>query len=142
MACMFCQCGHMTECHYPHDCETAGCSHYLRDQDFEDRWVEEANPTEEFSVEVLTHDDDPAIPAGYVTVMCNGGGPKIDSDQCEACGCTYFHPCPGGCAWSEYFATRGRMVCTTCEAVMASLDANLGALGIWRLQSIVVLLPE
>ena len=28
MACMFCQFGHMTECHYPATCEEAHCSHY------------------------------------------------------------------------------------------------------------------
>jgi hypothetical protein len=25
--CMMCECGHMTECHYPFDCEHANCSH-------------------------------------------------------------------------------------------------------------------
>jgi len=28
MACMFCQYGHMTHCHYPHTCEEANSSHY------------------------------------------------------------------------------------------------------------------
>lgn len=28
MACMVCQYGHMTECHHPHTCEEANCSHY------------------------------------------------------------------------------------------------------------------
>ncbi|MBA7710902.1 hypothetical protein ES703_119850 [subsurface metagenome] len=28
MACMFCQYGHMTECHHPSTCEEANCSHY------------------------------------------------------------------------------------------------------------------
>jgi len=28
MACMFCFCGHMTECHYPYPCDQAFCSHY------------------------------------------------------------------------------------------------------------------
>ena len=28
MACMFCQYGHMTHCHYPLTCEEAKCSHY------------------------------------------------------------------------------------------------------------------
>ena len=28
MACMFCQYGHMTDCHYPLTCEEANCSHY------------------------------------------------------------------------------------------------------------------
>lgn len=27
---MFCMSGHMTECHYPYDCATAGCSHLAR----------------------------------------------------------------------------------------------------------------
>jgi hypothetical protein len=27
MACWFCPYGHATECHHPHDCETAQCSH-------------------------------------------------------------------------------------------------------------------
>lgn len=30
MACMLCQFGHMTECHYPLDCEEAQCSHLER----------------------------------------------------------------------------------------------------------------
>jgi hypothetical protein len=30
MACMFCQFGHMTECHYPMTCEEAQCSHLAR----------------------------------------------------------------------------------------------------------------
>ena len=28
IACMFCQYGHMTDCHYPRTCEEAECSHY------------------------------------------------------------------------------------------------------------------
>lgn len=28
MACMFCEYGHMTDCHYPRTCEEANCSHY------------------------------------------------------------------------------------------------------------------
>ena len=28
MACMFCQFGHMTDCHYPLTCEEADCSHH------------------------------------------------------------------------------------------------------------------
>ena len=28
MACMFCQFGHMTDCHYPLSCEQADCSHH------------------------------------------------------------------------------------------------------------------
>ena len=28
LACFFCSYGHMTECHYPDDCETARCGHY------------------------------------------------------------------------------------------------------------------
>jgi hypothetical protein len=35
MACMFCQCGHMTECHYPHTCEEAECSHYKAEMEAE-----------------------------------------------------------------------------------------------------------
>lgn len=27
---LFCPVGHMTECHYPYDCRTAGCSHLTR----------------------------------------------------------------------------------------------------------------
>jgi len=30
MACMFCQEGHMTECHQGKTCEEAQCSHYKR----------------------------------------------------------------------------------------------------------------
>ena len=28
MACMFCTFGHILECHYPHTCEEARCSHW------------------------------------------------------------------------------------------------------------------
>lgn len=31
MGCMFCPYGHMLECHYPHTCEEAECSHYERE---------------------------------------------------------------------------------------------------------------
>ncbi len=27
MGCMFCSVGHMLECHHPHSCEEANCSH-------------------------------------------------------------------------------------------------------------------
>ena len=36
MACMFCSFGHMTECHYPHTCEEAECSHYQREMEEEE----------------------------------------------------------------------------------------------------------
>lgn len=38
MACMFCLYAHITECHYPLDCEEACCSHYQRERelDFEE----------------------------------------------------------------------------------------------------------
>jgi len=32
IACMFCNFGHMTECHYPLNCEEAICSHYYQGQ--------------------------------------------------------------------------------------------------------------
>lgn len=35
MACMFCPYGHMMECHYPHTCEEAECSHYQREMEEE-----------------------------------------------------------------------------------------------------------
>lgn len=35
MNCMFCDFGHMLECHYPHTCKEAECSHYLQGQDTE-----------------------------------------------------------------------------------------------------------
>lgn len=28
MGCMFCDYGHMTECHYPHKCDSEHCHHY------------------------------------------------------------------------------------------------------------------
>lgn len=31
MACMFCEFGHMTECHYPQTCSEAECSHYQQE---------------------------------------------------------------------------------------------------------------
>jgi len=36
MACMICSYGHMLECHYPHTCEEAECSHYLRDREIDE----------------------------------------------------------------------------------------------------------
>jgi hypothetical protein len=33
-ACMFCHCGHMTECHWPLTCVEAQCSHFKRYQEF------------------------------------------------------------------------------------------------------------
>lgn len=32
MACMFCECGHMTDCHFPLTCAQAQCSHYHESQ--------------------------------------------------------------------------------------------------------------
>ena len=31
MACMFCEFGHMLDCHYPRTCEEAQCSHYQQE---------------------------------------------------------------------------------------------------------------
>jgi len=33
MSCMFCEFGHMLECHHPYTCEEAECSHYCDEQD-------------------------------------------------------------------------------------------------------------
>ncbi len=52
-------------------------------------------------------------------------------DACESCGCSEDDPCPGGCAWSTYFAQYGRMVCTSCEAVWYIFHLNLRALGLF-----------
>ena len=38
MTCMFCQFGHMMECHYPQTCEEADCSHYQEEEDWEDKY--------------------------------------------------------------------------------------------------------
>jgi hypothetical protein len=35
-ACMFCQFGHLLECHYPHTCEEAECDHYRANMAEED----------------------------------------------------------------------------------------------------------
>jgi len=35
MTCMFCEFGHMTECHYPMNCEEANCSHYQAQEEQE-----------------------------------------------------------------------------------------------------------
>lgn len=32
MSCMFCPVGHLLECHWPNNCETARCSHYEREE--------------------------------------------------------------------------------------------------------------
>lgn len=40
MACMFCQYGHMTDCHYPLTCDEAECSHYLSELEAEGEIVE------------------------------------------------------------------------------------------------------
>lgn len=36
MACMFCPCGHMLECHYPHTCDEVECSHYRPEKDIDE----------------------------------------------------------------------------------------------------------
>lgn len=36
IACMFCTCGHMLECHYPHTCDEVKCSHYEQAMETED----------------------------------------------------------------------------------------------------------
>lgn len=33
LAAMFCPYGHMLECHYPVNCETANCSHFQRERE-------------------------------------------------------------------------------------------------------------
>ncbi len=35
MACMFCPCGHMLECHFPYTCEEVECGHYQQEMDEE-----------------------------------------------------------------------------------------------------------
>ena len=40
MACMFCQYGHMTDCHYPLTCDEAECSHYRAEMEAEGEMVE------------------------------------------------------------------------------------------------------
>ncbi len=35
IACMFCLFGHLTECHYPKNCEEAKCSHFETYKDLE-----------------------------------------------------------------------------------------------------------
>lgn len=35
LSCMFCDSGHMTECHYPFSCEEVNCSHYQAEIDLE-----------------------------------------------------------------------------------------------------------
>jgi len=49
MACMFCGCGHMTECHYPLDCEEAQCGHYLASQQAETGFEEFGDDDEEIA---------------------------------------------------------------------------------------------
>jgi hypothetical protein len=36
IACMFCPCGHMLECHHPFTCEEVECSHYQQEMEAED----------------------------------------------------------------------------------------------------------
>jgi hypothetical protein len=49
MRAFFCPVGHMLECHYPHDCRTAGCSH-LGKYDLE---PEEVAAAEELAIDRL-----------------------------------------------------------------------------------------
>ncbi len=116
MACMFCMTGHMLECHYPYDCETAQCSHLAEYEDLdEDRWYEES---------------------GYPNV--ESYNLPIDlSASCEVCGCTELQACPGGCDWSELYLAQDRHVCTNCETLMGltecrTFQINMAALRIWR----------
>jgi hypothetical protein len=34
IGCTFCRYGHMLECHYPHTCEEARCSHYIVEEEY------------------------------------------------------------------------------------------------------------
>lgn len=43
MACMYCACGHMTECHHPMDCEEANCGHFLDQQQAEGYYTEDVD---------------------------------------------------------------------------------------------------
>ncbi|MBN2317941.1 MAG: hypothetical protein JXR49_02640 [Acidobacteria bacterium] len=111
MACMFCSCGHMLECHYPMSCAEANCSHY------------QAEHGPEFSA-----DPDPV-----------GAGPDSGFSPedlpvllvCEFCGCDQFNPCPGGCDWSDRYIEQGRAVCTQCEGIAIAFDVNWGAFNAW-----------
>ncbi|MBU1067857.1 hypothetical protein KKE60_08725, partial [Patescibacteria group bacterium] len=38
MACMFCQYGHLLECHHPYNCEEANCEHYQAAMEHEQDW--------------------------------------------------------------------------------------------------------
>jgi hypothetical protein len=107
MACMYCSCGHMTECHYPCTCEEAECGHLLQESGCpEEGWYEES---------------------GY---------PNVESYNldafCEVCGCTELQACPGGCAWSERYLARARYICTNCESLVIMFEVNMAALRIWR----------
>ena len=42
MACMFCEFGHMTDCHYPLTCEQADCSHHQAELEAEGYLDQEA----------------------------------------------------------------------------------------------------
>lgn len=35
---------------------------------------------------------------------------RCRAGMCQLCGCTYWRPCPGGCAWANADAT----LCTRC----------------------------
>ena len=41
VACTFCECGHMLDCHYPKTCEEAECSHYRREVESESYYSDE-----------------------------------------------------------------------------------------------------
>ena len=109
MACMFCQCGHMLECHYPYDCETAQCAHLAA-------YGAEDDP-ENFL--------DPDVPE------------DLQIPSCEICGCTEDIACPGGCAWSNRYLAQDRMICTSCESLMILFEINIAALRILRTKSYI-----
>lgn len=102
LACMFCNCGHMLECHYPMSCAEAECGHWAVAQLPDD--------PEDFL--------DPDMGLG-------------DEPSCEYCGCTEDNACPGGCSWSLSYLQQSRFVCSRCESILRLLPVNLAALRVW-----------
>jgi hypothetical protein len=105
IACMFCSSGHMLECHYPMDCQEAQCFHLTGYASCEDV----------FNLDSESEDEDELFDP---------------PDACEYCGCTEYHACSGGCAWSRKYAEQGRLICTSCEALLRLIALNQAVLRI------------
>ena len=53
------------------------------------------------------------------------GGKLIRPRKCRVCGCTWFHPCPGGCWWVE------EDLCSSCAEKLELINNKAGHKMFW-----------